>query len=95
MSKYLCGNCEKSVLFNGGAYCRHFECVKGTVTGCTSYKPIEQEDSPPPFTNADLIRSADTEIEMVDIILKLVKKIPEGEDKRRTLYQLLMKEAGE
>lgn len=46
-----------------------------------------------PHTNADRIRSADTEIEMVDIILKLVKKIPKGEDKRRTLYQLLMREA--
>ena len=43
-------------------------------------------------TNADLIRNADTEIEMVDIILKLVKKIPEGENKRRTLYQLLEQE---
>ena len=51
--------------------------------------------TPPNPTNADLIRSADTEIGMVDIILKLVKKIPEGEDKRRTLYQLLMKEAEE
>lgn len=51
--------------------------------------------TPPNPTNADLIRSADTEIGMVDIILKLVKKIPEGEDKRRTLYQLLMKEVEE
>lgn len=48
-----------------------------------------------PQTNADLIRSADNEMEMTDIILKLVKKIPDGEDKRRTLYQLLMREAEE
>lgn len=64
MSDYLCRSCERSVLFNGGAYCRHFQCVKGIVTGCTSYKPIEQEAPPPPlntrrclFTNADRIRA--------------------------------------
>ena len=64
MSEYLCRSCERSVLFNGGAYCRHFQCVKGIVTGCTAYKPIEQEAPPPPlntrrclFTNADRIRA--------------------------------------
>lgn len=45
-----------------------------------------------PQTNADLIRSADSELTMADLILKLVKKIPEGENKRRTLYQLLEQE---
>ena len=74
MSEYLCRSCERSVLFNGGAYCRHFQCVKGIVTGCTAYKPIEQEAPPPPlntrrclFTNADRIRAM-TDEELANLL---------------------------
>ena len=78
MSEYLCRSCERSVLFNGGAYCRHFQCVKGIVTGCTAYKPIEQEAPPPPlntrrclFTNADRIRAM-TDEELAKWIIRHV-----------------------